>query len=64
MGKGTLHKVAAGYFYMLDENGKETNYYKDKGLFKNTFHYEKQPPCCFILINLAIISLLYSINMI
>ena len=30
MGKGTLHKVAAGYFYMLDENGKETNYYKNK----------------------------------
>ena len=37
MQKDSLYKVFAGYFYMLDEGGNVTNYYKDKDLFKNTY---------------------------
>ena len=37
MKKDSLYKVFAGYFYMLDESGNATNYYKDKGLFRNTY---------------------------
>ena len=37
MRKDSLYKVFAGYFYMLDEGGNVTNYYKDKDLFKNTY---------------------------
>ena len=37
MQKDSLYKVFAGYFYMLDEAGNVTNYYKDKDLFKNTY---------------------------
>ncbi len=37
MQEGTLYKVFAGYFYMLDEAGNTTNNYKDKCLFKDTY---------------------------
>ena len=30
MRKDSLYKVLAGYFYMLDDGGNATNYYKDK----------------------------------
>lgn len=32
-----LHKVFAGCFYMLDEKGEKTNYYKQYDLFRNTY---------------------------
>ena len=36
MKQGMLYKVFAGYFYMLDDKGCKTDYYKEYGLFKNT----------------------------
>ena len=33
----SLYKVFAGKFYMLDENGVPTDYYKDKSIFRNTY---------------------------
>lgn len=52
MRKDSLYKVFAGYFYMLDEGGNVTNYYKDKDLFKNTYglvffiHAATKGRCC------------------
>lgn len=37
MEKGSLYKVFAGNFYMLDGYGNATNNYKDKALFRNTY---------------------------
>ena len=33
----SLYKAFPGRFYVLDENGKPTDNYKDKALFKNTY---------------------------
>ena len=39
MEKKALYKVFIGRFYMLDEQGNATNYYKDKDLFRNTYGF-------------------------
>ena len=37
MKNGSLYKIFAGCFYMLDAKGQKVNYYKDYCMFKNTF---------------------------
>ena len=37
MKNGSLYKVFAGCFYMLDAKGQKVNCYKDYSMFKNTF---------------------------
>ena len=37
MKKDSLYKVFAGQFSLLDENGENTDFYKNYDLFKNTY---------------------------